>query len=229
MVVIIGAGTTVTSDKISGGIVSVNFSLSPQVERLFQLGSFDAFDINLTTQESASITNYGGASTPIALAPSTSCSDSTAKMDITITPAPCSGATDPISRTGTDALFITSYSYSKDFQGFGQESWSLQGKPQIQGFTGNIAFIQGFAEGNRLTGSDIVSNDGVVLVDSETSTPGLVDATGRNLSVSAGSPGLGNDDDQDFGKVTQVGGAVGKEDGKRGNSSASIPHQQIFF
>ncbi len=229
MVVIIGAGTTVTSDIISGGFVSVSFSLSPQVERLFQLGSFDAFDVNLTTQESASITNYGGASTPVALAPSTACVDSTASMDITITPAPCTGASTPISRTGPDALFITSFSYSKDFQGFGQESWSLQGKPQIQGFTGNIAFIQGFAEGNKLTGADVVSNDGVVLVDSETSTPGLVDATGRSLSVSAGSPGLGNDDEQDFGKITQIGGGVGKEDGKRGNASANIPHQQIFF
>lgn len=196
---------------------------------MFQLGSFDAFDINLTTQESASVTNYGGASTPVALAPSTSCVDSTAKMDITITPAPCTGAATPIVRTGPDALFITSFSYSKDFQGFGQESWSLQGKPVITGFTGSIAFIQGFAEGNRLTGSDIVSDDGVVLVDSATSTPGQVDATGRSLSVSAGSPGLGNDDLQDFGKVTEIGGAVGKEDGKRGNASANIPHQQIFF
>ena len=51
MVVIIGAGTTVTSDVISGGFVSVNFSLSPNVERLFQLGSFDAFDINITGTE----------------------------------------------------------------------------------------------------------------------------------------------------------------------------------
>ena len=150
-------------------------------------------------------------------------------MDITITPAPCTGASTPITRTGADALFITGFSYSKDFQGFGQESWSLTGKPQITGFTGNIAFIQGFSEGNRLTGSDIVSNDGIVLVDSATSTPGQVDATGRNINVSAGSPGLGNDDEQDFGKVTQIGGAVGKEDGKRGNATASIPHQLIFF
>lgn len=229
MVVIIGAGTTVTSSIISGGFVSVSFSLSPQVERLFQLGSFDAFDINLTTQESASITNYGGASTPVSLAPSTACVDSTASMDVTITPAPCTGASTPISRTGPDALFITGFSYSKDFQGFGQESWSLQGKPIITGFTGSIAFIQGFSEGNRLTGPDIVSDDGITLVDSATSTPGLVDATGRSLSVSAGSPGLGNDDEQDFGKVTEVGGAVGKEDGKRGNATASIPHQLIFF
>lgn len=218
-----------TASLISGGIVSVSFSLSPSVERLFQLGSFNAFDTNVTTQESASITNYGGASTPVALAPSTSCTDSTAKMDITITPAPCTGATTPITRTGANALFITSYSYSKDFQGYGQESWSLTGKPQITGFTGNIAFIQGFAEGNRLDGSDIVSNDGVVLVDSATGTAGLVDATGRSISVSAGSPGLGNDDDQEFGRATQVGGAVGKEDGKRGNASANIPHQLIFF
>jgi hypothetical protein len=229
MVVIIGAGTIVTSDKISSGFVSVSFNLAPQVERLFQLGSFNAFDTNITTQESASITSYGGASTPVALAPSTSCDDSTAKMDITITPAPCTGSADPIIRTGSNALFITGFSYSKDYQGFGQESWSLTGKPIIEGFTGSIAYIQGFAEGNRITGSDIVSNDGLVLVDSETGTIGQVDATGRNLSVSAGSPGLGNDDEQDFGRATQIGGGVGKEDGKRGTSSASIPHQLVFF
>ena len=62
MVVIIGAGTTVVTDVISGGFVSVSFSLSPTVERLFELGSFDPFDINVQTQESISITNFGGAS-----------------------------------------------------------------------------------------------------------------------------------------------------------------------
>ena len=48
MPVIIGAGTSVTSDVISGGFVSVSFSLSPSVERLFELGSFDVFDLNIT-------------------------------------------------------------------------------------------------------------------------------------------------------------------------------------
>jgi hypothetical protein len=229
MVVIIGAGTTVTSDIISSGFVSVSFTMSPQVERLFQLGSFNAFDTNITTQESASISSYGGASSTVTLTPSISCDDSTAKMDITITPAPCTGSADPITRTGSDAMFITGFSYSKDYQSYGQESWSLTGKPQIEDFTGTIAYIQGFSEGNRITGTDIVSDDGLVLVDSETGTPGLVDATGRNLSVSAGSPGLGTDDEQDFGRATQIGGGVGKEDGKRGTSSASIPHQLVFF
>lgn len=227
MPVIIGAGTTVTSDIISGGFVSVSFSLSPSVERLFQLGSFDAFDINLTEQESVSLTNYGGASTPVALAPSTSCSDSTAKMAVEITPAPCAGVTTPITRTGADSLFITSFSYSKDFQGYGQESWSLQSKPIISGFTGSQVFIQGFAEGNQLVGSDIVSDDGVDLTGSVAATS--YDAEGRNLSVSAGSPGIGSDDTQRFGKVTEIGGAVGKEDGKKGNASATVPHQIVFF
>jgi len=227
MTVIIGAGTTVTSDIISGGFVSVSFSLSPNVERLFQLGSFDAFDINITEQESVSISNYGGASTPVALAPSTACVDSTAKMAVVITPAPCTGAATAIDRTGADSLFITSFSYSKDFQGFGQESWSLQSKPIITGFTGSQVFIQGFAEGNHLTGSDIVSDDGIVLTGSVAAT--TEDATGRSLSVSAGSPGIGQDDTQVFGKITQIGGAVGKEDGKRGTSSANVPHQIVFF
>lgn len=222
-----GAGTTVTSNIITGGFVSVSFSLSPSVERLFQLGSFDAFDIQLQNQESVSLTNYGGASTPVALSPSTSCDDSTARMDVVITPAPCAGSTTPINRTGVDALFITSFSYSKDFQGYGQESWSLQGKPQIPGYTGDMSYVQGFAEGNRLEGTDIVSNDGIVLTGSVVSTS--FDAQGRSISVSAGSPGLGQDDTQTFGKVTQIGGGVGKEDGKRGNASASVPHQLIFF
>ena len=227
MVVIIGAGTTVTSDIISGGFVSVSFSLSPNVERLFQLGSFDAFDINITEQESVSLTNYGGASSTVTLAQSVGCTDSTAKMAVVITPAPCLGSAVPISRTGADSLFINSYSYSKDFQSFGQESWSLQSKPIIQGFTGNQVFIQGFSEGNHLTGADIVSNDGIILTGSVLAT--TEDATGRNLQVSAGSPGIGQDDTQVFGKITQIGGGVGKEDGKRGNASANVPHQIVFF
>lgn len=216
-----------TSDKIVGGFVSVSFSISPSIERLFELGSFDAYDLQLQNQESVSITNYGGASIPVALQPSTTCEDSTAKMDITIVPAPCTGSTDPIIRTGANAMFITSYSYSKDFQSYGQESWSLQGKPQIPGYTGSMSYIQGFAEGNRLEGTDIVSNDGIVLTGSVPATS--FDAQGRSISISAGSPSLGQDDIQTFGKVTQVGGAVGKEDGKRGQASANIPHQLIYF
>jgi len=226
MVVIIGAGTTVTSDLITSGFVSVSFSLSPTVERLFQLGDFDPFDVNVQTQESINITNFGGASSSLLLAPSTACVDSTARMDVTITPAPCTGSTTPITRTGSEALFINSFSYSKDFTGFGQETWSLQGKPILVGFTGSTVFIQGFSEGSQLVGTDIVSDDGVSLTSS---TTGLFDAESRNLQVSAGSPGLGQDDTQQFGKVTAVGGGVGKEDGKRGTASANVPHQIVFF
>lgn len=227
MTVIIGAGTSVTTDVISGGIVSVSFSLSPSVERLFQLGSFDAYDVNITEQESVSISNYGGASTPVALAQSTSCTDSTAKMAVTITPAPCAGSTTPITRTGADSLFITSYSYSKDYNAYGQESWSLQSKPILTGYTGDMVFIQGFADGNRLVGSDVVSNDGIVMTGSVTGE--TYDSEGRNIQVSAGSPGIGQDDIQRTGRVTQIGGAVGKEDGKRGNASANVPHQVVYF
>ncbi len=226
MVVIIGAGTTVNSSVINAGITSVSFSLSPNIERLFQLGSFTPFDTNITTTESISLSNHGGGSSTVSLTPSISCTDSTATMDVTIVTAPCQGSATTINRTGTDALFITSYSYSKDFQGFGSESWSLQGKPIIVGFTGNVSFIQGFSEGNHLTGADIVSNDGIVLTGS---ISGANDATSQNIQVSAGSPGLGQDDIQEFGKITQIGGGIGKEDGKRGNASANVPHQLVFF
>ena len=103
----------------------------------------------------------------------------------------------------------------------------MQGKPIVEGFTGNTSFIQGFSEGNRLEGADIVSNDGIVLTGSDGVS--AFDAQGRNLQVSAGSPGLGNDDTQTFGKVTQIGGGVGQEDGKRGTAQANVPHTLVFF
>jgi len=227
MVVIVGAGTSVTTDIISGGIVSVNFSLNPNVERLFQLGSFDAFDINITEQESISLTNYGGASTTVALSPTTTCTDSNARIAVIITPAPCTGSTVSIDRTGADSLFITSYSYSKEVTAYGQESWNLQGKPIIQDFTGSDAYLQGFAEGNHLVGTDIVSDDGIVMTGSVAGD--TYDAEGRNLQVSAGALSLGQDDTQRFGKITQIGGGVGRENGKRGTASANVPHQVVYF
>ncbi len=216
-----------SSDIISAGFVSISFSFSPTVNRLFQLGSFDAYDVDVQIQETVSITNYGGASSTVALAPATDCTDSTARMNISITTAPCTGSTTPIERTGDDAMFITSYSYSKEPESQGQESWSLQSKPTLEGFTGNRSYIQGFAEGNHVTGDDVVSDDGIILTGSVTAT--TYDATGRNIEVSAGSPSIGSDITQVYGQITRIGGAVGKEDGKRGTSTANIPHELVYY
>jgi len=227
MVTIIGAGTTVTSDIINGGFVSISFSLSPSIDRLFQLGTITPFTVFVTTQQSLSITSYGGASTPVTLTPSTTCADSTARMNVTITPAACVGSVTTQDLTGSNALFISGFSYTKDFVGFGQESWSLQGKPLLIGFTGNSAFIEGFADGNHLTGPDIVTNDGIVLTGSVPAT--TQDASGTTINVSAGQTSVGQDDTQVFGRVTQIGGAAGRQDGKRGNASATVPHTIVYF
>lgn len=257
MVVIIGAGTALSvtfpspNTTTSDGFISVSFSASPNVERLFELGTFDAYDINLTTTQSVNLTNYGGVVSPVELKPNEDCSDSSAKVEIVITPKICDPTgtpLDPIDLTGDDAVYITSFSYSKDFQGYGQESWSLQGPPVIEDFTGSLAFIQGFADGNRLIGDDIVADvstppfvlntpialsaqpeDGLVITSSDPLDVNEYDAESRNIQVTAGAPGLGQDDTQRFGKVLFVGGGAGKQDGKRGQSSANIPHQQVFF
>ncbi len=257
MSVIIGAGTTVSvtfpapNAVLTGGFVSVNFSSSPNVERLFELGSFNAFAINTQVQQSASLTNHGGVTLPIELKPNEDCSDSSAKVELLITPKLCDpGGTPltPIDLTGDDALFITSFSYSKETEGFGQESWSLQGPPILEGFTGTVAFIQGFSEGDRLIGTDIVADvstppftlnpaialsnqpqDGIVITSSDPLEINEYDAESRNIQVSAGAPGLGSDDVQRFGKILFVGGGAGKQDGKRGQATANIPHQQVFF
>jgi hypothetical protein len=224
MTVIIGNASQVTSDIISAGIVSVNYSYQPEVNRMWQLGSFSAYDIETTTNISLSITNYGGASTAIALSPSTGCVDSTAQMTVSIVPAACVSGTATIT---DEVFFINSYSYQKDYKGVGQESWSLIAKPILQGYTGTTYMLQGIATGEHLIGADIVSNDGIVLIGSDGISAN--DGSGYDVSMSASEMSIGELGVKEFGVITQIGNGIYREDGRRGNASANIPHQPIYL
>ena len=224
MTAIIGAGTQVSSSLISAGFVSVNFSFQPEINRLWQLGSFDAYEIENISQINISLTNYGGGSTSLALTPSTGCVDSNAQMQITVIPAAC--VSEAISVVDETA-FITGYSYSKDYKGWGQESWTLQTKPILIDYTGDIYMIQGLSTGDMLSGTDITSNQGISLTGSVGGTSD--DGSGVDMSVSAGELSIGEYGIKVFGKVIAVGGGTGKDDGKRGSSNASIPHQPTYL
>lgn len=225
MVAIVGNATQVTSNVILTGFISISYSFQPEINRLWQLGSFNAYDIEKTTQISINVSNYGGASTAVPLAASNSCEDSSAQMVISIIPAAC--VADSVAYITNQLMFINSYSYSKDYKGWGQESWSLQSKPSLEGYTGEIYMLQGIATGDRLIGPDIVSNDGIVLTGSDGIA--LNDGQGYDISVSAGDLSIGEFGEKEFGVITQVGAAIGKEDGRRGSANASIPHQAIYL
>jgi hypothetical protein len=225
LVTIIGNGTRVISDLISTGFISVNFSTQPEISTLYQLGSFNAFEQETTTQTSISVSNYAGASLPLTLSPSTDCSDSAAHMHITIIPAACVASS--ISIINNVISFVTSYSYSKEINGVGTENWSMQAKPSLIGYTGNIYMLLGTPKGDMLTGLDIVANQGIDIVNSVSRLPGTNDGTGIDASVSAKSQG--SYDTKIFGTVTRIGNSTYKDSGKKGSANASIPHQPVYL
>jgi hypothetical protein len=234
MAVIIGAGSTVVTSLFpQGGIVSVNFGISPTVTRLWELGSFDPYDTITQNQRSLSITAYGkdqnnqGGSQIISLTPSTSCIDA-GTISVTINPGVCGTAVSPF----TDDFFVTSYSYSKDDpKGHGQESWSFTSKPIIPSYTGTIVMLRGISTGQHLTGNGVMTTaDMGVVVNEAASKDSLGNwIEGESGSVSAGFPGIGNYDVTREVVYSQIGGSLLKDDGNRGTAQVQSPINPIFI
>jgi hypothetical protein len=233
LAVVIGSATTLTSTLFSsGGVVSVNFGIQANINRLFELGSFSPYDTFVQKQRTLSIVVYGkklsgaGGSQSILVTPSTSCVD-TGAISITVNPGVCGTPVNPF----TDNFYPTSYSYSKENLGHGQESWSFTSKPILDSYNGTIIFLRGIATGQILTGAGVMTeaNMGVV-VDTVASRDSLGNfIEGEQGSVSAGFPGIGNYDIQREVVVTRVGGSLGRSDGKRGQSQVTIPMTPVFL
>jgi len=236
MAVIIGAGTTVVSSQFpNGGIVSVQFGFNPQVERLYELGSFNPYDSTITKTRTLSLNVYGsrpsggGGSSPLVITPSTSCAD-TGAVSVTINPASCVGSLIPF----TADYYVTGYSYSKDNLGFGQESWSFTSKPEIPGFTGTIVMLRGIAEGTITTGAgNMTAAQMGIVVDEVASNDSLgLPIQGESGSVQGGTPGIGKYDTQRYIIATSIGGSIGKSDavdGLAGEGSVQIPMTPVYI
>lgn len=235
MSVIIGGGTTIVSSQFpNGGIVSVNFSFQPTVQRLFELGSFGVYDSFVQSVRTIQLNLYGsrpsgdGGSLPIDVTPSTSCIDANA-VNITVNPASCVTTLTPFA----EDYFLTSYSYQKDNLGYGQEAWSLTSKPIIDSYSGDIVMLRtGFAEGTINTGDGTMDPIDMGMVIDET---GSNDSSGNPIQGETGSVqagGIGNFDIVRNIIATQVGGSVGNStaiDGLTGNASISIAMTPVFL
>lgn len=209
---IISAGTNVNGFGV--GIQSVNLNISPQIQRLYQLGTTVPFDRNQILQKNLSITRYAGGGGTYDTTASTSC-DEPAPLSISIDAAGCSN-----SISVSDDWWVTSYSYQKDVQGWGIESWSLVSRPTIIGSNDVEArMIRGTAEGQSTSNGG--ADTGVIFLT------GII--TGETLEVSAGQPGIGKSFSINFGEVSTVGNGTGKADGKEGNASVSIPYTPIYL
>jgi len=234
--VIIGGGTTITTDFLSDGdgVTSVSFDFTASVERLWQLGSFSPYITTVTQQRNVSVNVYGikpdggGGTNALLMAPSTSCADATS-VSIELNATLCQGGG---SESFQDDFFVTSYSYSKDFTSYGTESWSFVNKPSIDTYTGTIYMLRGMPTGKILSQGDGILTNGEMgmLVDEGNSQ----DSSGNNIeseagSVSAGFPGIGNFDVSREVVVYSVGASTGYRPGYKGNASCSVPVQPIYL
>lgn len=221
MAVIIGAGTTVVP---FAGVVSVSWDFAPNLERLWELGSFDPYSERYQPTESISLTIYGGSNQTVPTAPpATSCADSPASLDISIFPATCVESVGTI----TGKYFLTSYSYNKgDTTSFGQESWSFQRWVEHETMPAPDYVLLGISEGQyngTLTASEMGLTGGTI-----------ANVQGQTGSVSAGFPGLGTADDITYlYRVSSVGSSVLGDSvttgaGKYGTASVTIPHTPVW-
>lgn len=236
MAVIIGSASTVVSTQFpNGGIASVQFGFNPQVDRLYQLGSFSPYDTSVTRTRTISLTVYGqrpdggGGSLPLDVTPSVTCVDAST-VNITVNPASCVDSLLPFAGD----YFLNSYGYSKDNLGYGQETWGFTSKPDITDFSGTIVMLRGIAEGTLSTGAGTVPAASMgVVVDEAASNDSLgAQIEGESGSVAAGTPGLGTFDIQRYIIATSVGGSIGKNssiDGLAGEASVSIPLTPVYL
>jgi hypothetical protein len=211
MAVIIGSSTTVVGFE---GVVSVNWNLSPNVQRLWQLGSFTPYDTILNVTQTLSVVVYGSPAVPIIpIVHAGGCVDSAVKFDCTVNPAACEQGIEGPSGT----FYLSGYSYSKGSpQGHGQCTYN--GQQWVSDPIPNLILCGG-AEGTKSTTNDIT---GVVFSS--------IDATGFQGSVSAGFPGVGNASETAYGIVSSVGNdPAGISHGKTATANVTVKHQPLWF
>lgn len=133
MAVIIGSSTAVTLEfpgqVINTGIVSIDWSFSANLQRLYTLGmgTGDCGPLEFANVRDSQVTVnfsiYGGETPSLEICPpDEGCEDSPAKVIVTIAPGVCGS----VAAEGLNAraVYINSYSYSKDRTAFGTEQWS---------------------------------------------------------------------------------------------------------
>ena len=213
MSIIIGSATTVSNFD---GVVSVNWNMSPNIQRLWQLGSFIPYDTIKNFTQTLSVVVYGDGGPSINIVGATSCVTSDVAFNCTVSPAACGPAVDG----PNGKFFLTGYTYSKgSAQAAGQCTYN--GQQWIETPTSPLPsyVLCGGAEGTASVDYDI---HGVIFSST--------DAEGLQGSVSAGFPGIGNATTTKYGIVSQVGvGPSAIDNGKIANASVTVKHQPLWL
>lgn len=198
------------------GIISVQVNTIPQNQRLPVLGSSLPFSEVKLVQNQVSLTRYGGG--PVYnVEPSLTCKDSNT-IKFKFLPISCGDSV--FSLQGE--FFVNSYSFSKEINQLGIESWGLIDKPVVVFSRGakfgsqNKVVVRGISEAQTTPGL----NTGVTL------SP-LGQSSGVTASVSAGNPGVGRADTTILGVAITVGGSTTSKGSEEGRAQVQIPYQVI--
>jgi hypothetical protein len=227
MSIILGSSTVVTINGNSDGIISVNWGINPQVNRLWQIGSWSPFKTMVTNTRTVSVTMYAGAGPDsIPVTPTESCANSVSMITVSVVPAACGASIEGI--TGT--FFLNSYSYDKgDAGGFGQQSYSAQQwsdgaedcESDVVYVSAPTYIISGISEATIT--ADAGLNTGITLLN------GSLNVEGEQGSVSAGIPGIGTINTTVYGIASSIGNGDMCSRGKVGQGSVSIPLTPIYM
>jgi len=209
MGIVIGATTTVAfqGDKC---VVSVSWGYSPNVQRLYCLGSWSVFDTIEKPTETFNVTIYAPGDS-FSIPPTEGCFDATT-ITASVDPTVCGESIAGVS----GEWFLTSYGYSKDDPvGPGQETWSMTRWPASGSTPAPTYTLRGISEGQS---SIPILNTGVVFSGATTDS--------SSGSVSAGS--LGKAFITRTGMVESVGGGT-LAGGEIGTASVTIPYTPLWL
>lgn len=212
MAFIIGAGTTTSL----AGVQTVSVTQTPSIQYQYVLGQAAPYFKLITTQTQISITTYGGQGYSTALPVSTDCNDAST-VSFTVSPGSCVGTATGVSGD----FFISGYSYSKEIEGFGTQTYNLVDKPIITVEGQTAIFPEPIMLRGQSTGQ-AVNQPITGITFGGTTTPGI------GIQVSAGFPGIGNSDESIAGEVSAISPGIFFQPGQRGNGSVTVPYTPLY-
>jgi hypothetical protein len=223
MGVIIGAATTVNFGNAGSHVTQVSWSVSPNIQRAYVLGSWNPYaQASLKSpSETLNITVYSPGPT-YATTPTTSCINANT-LSASVSPAGCGAGSGGPSST---SWYVNSYNYSKgDARSPGTESWSLMNYVTLgdSAVTLPSYVLRGISEGSITSSDGLSTAQGIVGINFSS---GSVVDQGSSGSVSAGQ--IGRSDFQYTGVIASVGNSTGGS-GDIGNGQCSMPYTPLYI
>ena len=214
MAFILSSDTTISNPF--GNAVSVNTAVNARRQDLYHLSSTNPiYDIIINYKTTLTVNVYSPGPA-YSTAHSVNCQIPEA-LEVSVVPGFCGAVIRGLQLR--DDFYVSGYSYSKNRDSFGIESWSLTTADKYYDEDFELIYESAFFRGVAMgTSTSPFNNTGVVFTGETVQS--------QSMSVSAGFPGIGTANVLHYGRVTQVGRGVGpgNVDGK---ANVTIPYVAV--